>query len=843
ILRREAAYFFKRSLQKILDIGGGVWSLELRAIWLIALLSATAGLGNRPAFAAAPQNVIITEIMADANGDDLYKEWFELYNTTGAAIDINGWTIRDNQSDLHTIVAGGALMVPSHGYLTLGASSNPTLNGGVLVNYAYGTSFTLGNTGDEIILMQGAMVIHSVAWGTPTTAPIPIMTDTRKTVEAGQSIGMAGNYYAGLPAAPGDQWIDQFSPYGTNGDRGTPGRINDAVYVGPGTDTTPPAIIDAWFTGSDKIEIRFNDLLITTGAQNALNYSLDRGVGSPMLATALSQTKVELQFATPLAPMVDYTLSVSGLSDIYGNTITQPVLRTVRMNLPRITISEVMYFPPDGSKYEFIELHNPGATPVQLNGECFTGGIDYTFPAGTVIAPNGYLLVVRGDDTDNFAEFRSYYGLTAGVPIVGPYSGKLSDTGDEVTLMTSPTGMKILSFIYDTKRGWPLAAQGVGHSIVPLNVDNQPAGSLYYPGAWRASTYIKGSPGAADPQPPLGLTINEFMAHTDYMAPPYDSNDWIELYNASTQDIVLGSGWYLSDTLLNLKVWQIPPGTTIPSRKWISFDEINDFHNPITTGFGLNKAGEMIFLSYLPGGAQDRIVDCIDFMGQENFKTLSRIPDGGPWWFTAFPTRDTANGPWISNVVIDEIMYHPKGTEQHPEDNDFDEYIELWNPTTRYIGLWGETSTGTWELHDAVDYSFPDSVIMAPDERILLVGFDPTSATLAQEFQSRFNVPPAVRLFGPWSGALSNSGERIALMSSLDPDLPGDPIVWVLVDELIYFDQSPFDRRADGTGWALQRRNAAGATMNPQNWIARPPTPGRPPLPDSAFRYTGWLVY
>ena len=43
-----------------------------------------------------------------------------------------------------------------------------------------------------------------------------------------------------------------------------------------------------------------------------------------------------------------------------------------------------------------------------------------------------------------------------------------------------------------------------------------------------------GSPGTADPEPARGVVINEIGAHTDTgQPPPYDSDDWIELYNAA----------------------------------------------------------------------------------------------------------------------------------------------------------------------------------------------------------------------------------------------------------------------------------------------------------------------
>ncbi|HKJ27516.1 MAG TPA: lamin tail domain-containing protein, partial [Anaerolineales bacterium] len=56
-----------------------------------------------PAYSVAG-DVIINEIMQNPNAVfDSAGEWLELYNTTGADIDLNGWTIQDNDIDTHVI--------------------------------------------------------------------------------------------------------------------------------------------------------------------------------------------------------------------------------------------------------------------------------------------------------------------------------------------------------------------------------------------------------------------------------------------------------------------------------------------------------------------------------------------------------------------------------------------------------------------------------------------------------------------------------------------------------------------------------------------------------------------
>src|SRR6266536_1205744 len=152
-----------------------------------------------------------------------------------------------------------------------------------------------------------------------------------------------------------------------------------------------------------------------------------------------------------------------------------------------LRLTELMHHPPGGSEFEFIELHNLSSSlTLDLDGVSFTAGVDLTFAAGTSIPPNGFLLVVN---TTNWSAFRAHYGLDASVALVGPYSGSLANEGEKVELKTGAGGSVIFSFDYSEGRGWPVAANGAGHSLVPLDsaLAGQASGALDYTGNWRAS--------------------------------------------------------------------------------------------------------------------------------------------------------------------------------------------------------------------------------------------------------------------------------------------------------------------------------------------------------------------
>ncbi|MEM7395083.1 MAG: lamin tail domain-containing protein, partial [Verrucomicrobiota bacterium] len=314
----------------------------------------------------------------------------------------------------------------------------------------------------------------------------------------------------------------------------------------------------------------------------------------------------------------------------------------------QIRVTEVMFNPRNGDGLEFVELQNIGGLPLDLGGSKFTSGIDYVIPTNTVLNSGEYLLVVRADPAGDFAGFRAAYGLGSEVKIVGPYDGQLADGGEDVTLKTASAGSVIAQFDYNDGRGWPLAADGPGHSMIPLLIvgTNQASGALDYPGNWRASTFMFGSPGMTDSNPPLGVVINEMVAHSDFSNtnfPGYDSNDKVELYNRSTLPVNM-EHWYLSDDRDNLVKWAFP-ALVIPGSTHAVFDEVSAFHSPLTNGFGLNKDGEELLLSYLPGNANDRVVDAFTFKGQENNIARGRVGDGGAFHDHELNSISNANLP------------------------------------------------------------------------------------------------------------------------------------------------------------------------------------------------------
>ena len=157
-------------------------------------------------------DIIITEIMLNpSTSSDALGEYFEIYNNSGADVDINGWIIKDNGSNNHIIDHGGALVITNGGFLVLGKNSDIGTNGGVAVNYVISSGFTLTNTDDEVILQNSSgLEIDRVEYDASTGFPNPTNASMYLT-----NINLDNNL--------GSSWATSTTSEGISPDKGSPG--------------------------------------------------------------------------------------------------------------------------------------------------------------------------------------------------------------------------------------------------------------------------------------------------------------------------------------------------------------------------------------------------------------------------------------------------------------------------------------------------------------------------------------------------------------------------------------------------------------------------------------------
>jgi len=189
-----------------------------------------------------------------------------------------------------------------------------------------------------------------------------------------------------------------------------------------------------------------------------------------------------------------------------------------------VVLTEIMYHPPDlaggedDALNEYLELQNVATTNVPLrdlaaptNTWRLRGAVDYAFPTNLTLAPGGRVLVVGFDPAIYSAlksSFITKYGVPTNVSILGPWSGKLDNSGEAIFLErpdspnVTPTNIVVPYYLverinYQDAAPWPTDADGTGASLQRL----EPTLFGNDPMNWQAVTPTAGVANPAGPAP------------------------------------------------------------------------------------------------------------------------------------------------------------------------------------------------------------------------------------------------------------------------------------------------------------------------------------------------------
>jgi hypothetical protein len=123
--------------------------------------------------------------------------------------------------------------------------------------------------------------------------------------------------------------------------------------------------------------------------------------------------------------------SPDGAASIYPLREQTPGGANSAVLIHDIVINEIMYKPISGDNdHEYVELYNQGTNAVDLGGWQFISGIRYTFPANTVLAPGGYLVVAENRNQ----LLTKYAGALNAAITLGNYDGNLANRGERLAL-------------------------------------------------------------------------------------------------------------------------------------------------------------------------------------------------------------------------------------------------------------------------------------------------------------------------------------------------------------------------------------------------------------------------
>jgi hypothetical protein len=186
------------------DEGGAI--LRLDAGPTVEAGSDSALSDGPPAVSPRPGEIVIDELLVNPASTDTNREWIEIANTTGLALDVRTLHVADAANEVAVdagVMAPGAILV-------LGQSIDPAKNGGAPVALAYGSTISLNNDGDAISIClgpcAGGVILSRVSW----TGDLGASYD-------GHAVMVAPDTGAFCPAS---------DPFGTAGSFGTPGAAN-----------------------------------------------------------------------------------------------------------------------------------------------------------------------------------------------------------------------------------------------------------------------------------------------------------------------------------------------------------------------------------------------------------------------------------------------------------------------------------------------------------------------------------------------------------------------------------------------------------------------------------------
>jgi hypothetical protein len=183
-------------------------------------------------------------------------------------------------------------------------------------------------------------------------------------------------------------------------------RLGDEVFLFSGNG----AEITGYFHGFD---FGASDPGVTFGRQA-------NGAGDDVFVAQASDT-LGLPNAGPrVGPVVISAICSESIAPLFGTNRTENPLHEY-LELRNITDAPVPLFDPD----------NPA------NTWRISGGVEFTFPPGVVLPPQGSLVVVRFDpelDSYQLKSFRFQSGFASAVPLHGPMTGRLGNEDDRIVL-------------------------------------------------------------------------------------------------------------------------------------------------------------------------------------------------------------------------------------------------------------------------------------------------------------------------------------------------------------------------------------------------------------------------
>ncbi len=165
------------------------------------------------------------------------------------------------------------------------------------------------------------------------------------------------------------------------------------------------------------------------------------------------------------------------------------------------------------------------------------------------------------------------------------------------------------------------------------------------------------------------LVINEFMADNESAVTDQDGeyDDWIELYNNSSNDVLL-NGYYLTDDASEPDQWIFPDTTIAAGGYLIVWADKDEDQDGLHANFKLSASGEAILLSNPSLG----LIDQVNYLQQKPDTTTGRFIDGTGDFIEMLPTFGAENTNLLTgyeDIIENALTFELKQNYPNPFDN------------------------------------------------------------------------------------------------------------------------------------------------------------------------------
>ncbi len=382
------------------------------------------------------------------------------------------------------------------------------------------------------------------------------------------------------------------------------------------------------------------------------------------------------------------------------------VITTTSVRGSVIMFNEIMYNPTnDAQELEFVEIYNTLSFDMDISLWKLDGGIDYTFPVGTTVPSEGYMVIAKSP---------SALEAAAGIfGVLGPFNRQLDNGGESIRLENN-SGRVMDEIKYSDGGRWPVAPDGSGASLAKIDPFTASAS---------AANWHSGSVGGTPGRPNFGVgedanLLNAPLLVINEVTSVDNKSWWVELKNNS--DSALDPEGYVVSVAGESTREYTLSSSAMPAGGFLLLTAAQ---------LGFTAVDEEPIFLYRPG--RKSVADA------RVAKRSLRGRYGNAWLHPSVSTPGSANTFALNdNIVINEIMYHHQATNTGSSYIESDEeWIELYNRGAGIVNLSG------WKFDDGISYEFPAGTMLASGEYLVVSDF---------------------------SGSLANRGERILLVDEAD---------------------------------------------------------------------------